>query len=96
MNTKEKISDIIKTNKEYLISKYHLKYIGIFGSVCRDDFKDSSDVDILVDFDQPVGVEFIDLADELELLLNLKVDLVSKNGIKQKYFTEIEKDLVYV
>ena len=96
MNKKEKISDIIKTNKEYLINKYHLKNIGIFGSVCRADFNDTSDVDILVDFSQPVGVEFIDLADELEQLLNRKVDLVSKNGIKQKYFSEIEKDLIYV
>ncbi|TAL70921.1 MAG: DNA polymerase subunit beta [Bacteroidetes bacterium] len=96
MNIKEQISDIIKANKNYLKDKYHLKDIGLFGSICRDDFKDSSDVDILVDFNQPVGVEFIDLADELESLLNRKVDLVSKNGIKPKYFSEIERDLVYV
>ncbi len=55
-----------------------------------------SDVDILVDFEKPVGVEFIDLADELEELLNLKVDLVSRGAFKPQYYREIEKDLLNV
>jgi predicted nucleotidyltransferase len=42
------------------------------------------------------GIEFIDLAEELEKILNRKVDLVSKNGVKPKYFDEIQKDLIYV
>lgn len=41
-------------------------------------------------------MEFIDLADTLEKILNHKVNLVSRNGIKPKYFKEIEKDLIYV
>ena len=96
MKTKENISNIFKYNKDYLCNKYHLKYIGLFGSVCRNDFTDTSDVDVLVEFDKSVGVEFIDLADELEHLLKRKVDLVSKNGVKPKYLAEIEKDLIYV
>ncbi|MBI5324584.1 MAG: nucleotidyltransferase family protein [Ignavibacteriae bacterium] len=96
MSEKEKISNVFKTHKDYLFNKYHLKTIGLFGSVCREDFTDNSDVDILVEFDKSIGVEFIDLADELEQLLNRKVDLVSKNGVKLKYLTEIEKDLIYV
>ena len=43
-----------------------------------------------------MGIEFIDLAGELEAILHRKVDLVSKNGIKPKYLEEIKKDLVYV
>ena len=73
-----------------------MKSIGIFGSFTREDFKDDSDIDILIDYDQPLGIEFIDLAEELEKILNLKVDLVSKNGVKPKYLEEIQKDLVYV
>ena len=73
-----------------------MKSIGIFGSFTREDFKDDSDIDILIDYEQPIGIEFIDLAEELEKILNLKVDLVSKNGIKPKYLEEIQKDLVYV
>jgi len=96
MINKESITNILKANKLDLLARYHLKSIGIFGSFNRDDFKDDSDIDILIDYEQPIGIEFIDLAEELEKILNLKVDLVSKNGIKPKYLEEIQKDLVYV
>jgi len=92
-------ANIVKTLRDKKIefaSKYHIKSIGIFGSFTRDDFQDDSDIDILVEFDQPVGIEFIDLANELEELLKMKVDLVSKKGIKPKYLEEIQKDLQYV
>lgn len=68
----------------------------IFGFVSRDDNIDKSDFDVLVDFDCLIGIEFIDLVDELEVLLNVKIDLVFKGGLKEKYFWVIEKDLVYV
>ncbi len=96
MIDKENIINSIRDKKLEFVSKYHLKSIGIFGSFTRDDFKEDSDIDILVEFDQPIGIEFIDLANELEELLKIKVDLVSKNGVKPKYLKEIQKDLVYV
>jgi predicted nucleotidyltransferase len=68
----------------------------VFGSFTRDDFRDDSDIDILIEYEQPIGIEFIDLAQELEELLKRPVDLVSRNGIKPKYFREIQKDLMYV
>ena len=96
MIDKENITNILKANKLDLLARYHLKSIGIFGSFTREDFNNYSDIDILIDYDQPIGIEFIDLAEELEKILNLKVDLVSKNGVKPKYLEEIQKDLVYV
>jgi predicted nucleotidyltransferase len=79
-----------------LITRYRLTSIGIFGSFTREDFHEDSDIDILIDYDSPIGIEFIDLADELEKILKRKVDLVSKNGVKPKYYEEIQKDLIYV
>lgn len=79
-----------------LISKYHVNSFGLFGSVVRNDFKDNSDTDIVVDFSQPMGVDFIDIANRLESLLKRKVDLVSKAGIKPAYFRHIEPQIVYV
>jgi predicted nucleotidyltransferase len=70
--------------------------LGLFGSVVRDDFSPESDIDIIVDFSRPIGIEFIDLADELETQLKRKVDLVSKKGIKPQYFKAIESDVIYV
>ena len=96
MVDKENIRKILKENKPDLVRRYHLASIGIFGSFSRDDFREGSDIDILIDYNQPIGVEFIDLAEELEQILHCKVDLVSKNGLKPKYFEEIRKDLVYV
>ena len=90
------IKKILTQLKPELAQKYHVETIGIFGSAVRDDFSPSSDIDIIVDFNQPVGIEFIDLANYIEKCLQKKVDLVSKNGIKDKYYHAIEREIVYV
>ncbi len=70
--------------------------MAVFGSVSRGENNENSDVDILVDFSQPIGIGFIDLADELENILKQRIDLVSRNAIKPKYFEQIKNDLRYV
>jgi len=90
------IKQILENLKPELIERFHVSSIGIFGSVARNEMTSDSDVDIIVDFDQPIGVGFIDLANFLEKQVNRSVDLVSKNGIKQPYFTAIEKEIIYV
>ena len=82
--------------KPELASKYHVSSIGLFDSIVRDDYSPSSDIDIIVDFNQPNGIEFIVLADFIEKKLNKPVDLVSKKGIKEKYYRAIEPEIVYV
>jgi len=82
--------------KPELALKYNVSSIGLFGSVVRNDFTNESDIDIVVDFSQPIGIEFIDLANELEILFSRKVDLVSKNGIKPDYMRLIQSEIVYV
>ena len=82
--------------KPELDRKYHVSSIGLFGSVVRVDFRPESDIDIIVDFNGKIGIEFIDLADYIESTLQKKVDLVSRRGIKDKYFKEIESEIVYV
>ncbi len=87
----------LKQAKPALQKKYGVKDIALFGSYSRNTaVAGKSDVDVMVAFYQPIGLAFVDLADELEQLLQMKVDLVSRNGIKPKYFTFIEPDLIYV
>lgn len=87
----------LKQAKPSLEKKYGVKDIALFGSYSRNTaVAGKSDVDVMVAFSQPIGLAFVDLADELEQLLQMKVDLVSRNGIKPKYFTVIEPDLIYV
>ncbi len=90
------IKQILTQLKPELTQKFFVNSIGLFGSIVRDDFTDESDIYIIVDFSKPVGIEFIDLANYIETKLNKKVDLVSKNGVKPKYFNQIESDIVCV
>ena len=97
MSQLESIKTLLVKLKPELIEKYSISSIGLFGSIVREDFSPSkSDIDIIVDFSKPIGIQFIDLADYLEEKINLKVDLVSKNGIKPRYYQAIESDIVYV
>lgn len=93
----ETIKDTLQKLKPELNKKFNVRTIGLFGSIVRDDFSPTkSDIEIIVDFSKPIGIEFIDLADYLEAQIKRKVDLVSKNGIKKSYFREIEHEIVYV
>jgi uncharacterized protein len=76
--------------------KYKVISLGIFGSYSRGEQVTESDVDIVVEFEQPIGLKFVSLANELENVLQMKVDLVSRNGIKPKYWEIIEKEILYV
>lgn len=90
------IREQLSKMKPALVQKYPISSIGLFGSVVRDDFRVDSDIDIVVDFHTTVGIEFMDLANELEMMLRRKVDLVSRKGIKPAYLLQIEPEIVYV
>ncbi len=96
MKNLRQIKKVLSACKGDLFQQYHVKSLAIFGSYARNEQKQHSDVDILVDFTAPVGVEFIDLANNLESLLEIQVDLVSRKGIRPKYYKEIQSDLIYV
>jgi predicted nucleotidyltransferase len=92
----ESIKNKLVEKKQRLYSRYDLSTIAVFGSYARNQQTDESDVDILVEFNKPIGIEFVDLAEELEQILSIKVDLVSKRGLKERRYKAIEKDLYYV
>ncbi len=87
---------VLSEIKPELERRFHVSAIGVFGSYARGDQKPDSDIDIIVDFNRSVGVEFIDLADYIEGKLQSPVDLVSRKGIKHGYLESIEKDVAYV
>ncbi len=96
MKTCQDIQEVLLANKSVLSSKYPIKDLAIFGSFARNEQNELSDLDLLVEFNGSIGIQFIDLANELESLIGHKIDLVSKNGIKPKYYESIKKDLIYV
>jgi predicted nucleotidyltransferase len=96
MNSLEEIRDILRSHKQDLRMKYHVKELGVFGSFARGEESNSSDVDILVDFDEPIGWEYIDLIAYLESILGMKVDLVTPMALKRQIKDNILKELVSV
>lgn len=95
-NTLQNVLSQLSMLKPQLQNNYPIKTLAVFGSLSRGDATDESDIDILVEFYKPVGMDYIRLALELENYLHRKVDLVSKGGLKEKYFNAISKDLIYV
>lgn len=87
---------LLRQLKPELTEKFNVSSIGLFGSIVRDDFTESSDIDIIVEFSKPIGIEFMTLAELIEEKLKRTVDLVSKNGVKRQYLQAIESEIIYV
>jgi predicted nucleotidyltransferase len=61
MKTIEEIKRILKENKLEIREKYGVIIVGIFGSYTRGEQRETSDVDIIVDFERPIGLKFCEL-----------------------------------
>ncbi|NJN27801.1 MAG: nucleotidyltransferase [Cyclobacteriaceae bacterium] len=96
MTSLAEIKSKLKKQKPILFREYPISSMAIFGSYARQEQKEMSDLDILVEFNAKIGIRFIDLANAIEDVVKVKVDLVSKNGIKEKYLYAITSELIYV
>lgn len=74
-----------------------IKSLRLFGSVARDEANPDSDIDLLVEFDRPIGLfEFIGLQQYLESLLGCKVDLGTPRSLKPYLKDEVLKEAILV
>ena len=96
MGTLADILTVLRRERPRLFAKYGLKSMPVFGSATRDDFRPDSDVDIMVEFERPIGMEFFDLQRELGNIVSREVDLVMRGAVKPHYMAFIQKDLKYV
>lgn len=97
MNTLKEIKGILTQHKEELLRKYKVKEIGIFGSYIRGKYRKRSDLDILVEFEEPIGLfKFIELEDFLRKKLGVKVDLVMKDALKPRIKERVIKEALYI
>ena len=97
MNSVDEIKSILLQNREELRRKYKVKEIGIFGSYVRGEQQSLSDIDILVEFGEPIGFfKFMDLEDFLRRLLGVKVDLVTKKALKPNIGKHILREVEYL
>ncbi|MCL4558949.1 MAG: nucleotidyltransferase family protein [Deltaproteobacteria bacterium] len=97
MKTKDEILRTIKSEFPKLNEKYGVKKIGLFGSYSRGEQTKHSDVDLLVEFERPIGFfKFIELEDYLTEKLKVKVELVTDDALKPLVKPHVMEDVIYV
>ncbi|MGD0139794.1 MAG: nucleotidyltransferase domain-containing protein, partial [Tepidisphaeraceae bacterium] len=84
------LSDRIPVSADQLAAfcrKWKVRELSIFGSVLRDDFREDSDVDVLIETlpESELGWDWLDMQSELAALLGRKIDLVFKDGLRNPY-----------
>jgi predicted nucleotidyltransferase len=94
--TLQSILEKLRQHKPELQRKYPVSRLGVFGSYARGEATNESDIDIAVEISAPMGLNFVAMADEIEELLGIKTDVVSRRSIKPKYLHGVEKDIIYV
>lgn len=97
MKNLTEIREILTENKAVLEKEFGVKEINIFGSYARNEQRRESDLDVLVDFIEPIGLlKFIELENHLSDLLGLKVELVTRKALKPRIGESIIQELVRV
>lgn len=97
--TIEEIKRKLTEHKAVIKEKYKIKEIGIFGSYAKGKQQKTSDIDILVEFEEDARLSLLDIAGmEIELsdLLGIKVDLVEKRNLKLHIGQHILNEVVYL
>jgi hypothetical protein len=96
MITKEEILNTLAKDKPELQRRFKVRKMALFGSYARGEQRADSDVDILVEVDPSIGLEFVTLAERIEKLLGVGVDLVSSRAVTSKAMEFIGPELIYV
>lgn len=86
----------LKELKPILLRDYSVTKIGLFGSFADETFTEESDIDLLVEFERPIGWKFFTLEIYLEKIFNRKIDIVTKNSLKEQLRENILKRVNYV
>ena len=93
MLTKDKIIHLLQREQAYLASEFGVSKIGLFGSYAKGQSDENSDIDLLVEFERPIGFQFFDLVDYLETVLGRKVDILTPAGVQNIRIRGVAKSI---
>lgn len=96
MITGNDIIERLRELKPVLKKDYAVKEIGLFGSFTDNTFTEKSDIDILVELEKPIGWKFFTLEMFLEKTFGRKIDLVTKNALREQIKDRILNQVKYV
>ena len=96
---KQDILEYLKSQQEQYSKKFGIKFIGLFGSIAKDEADEKSDIDLLYEIEKDKKLSmfsYLKLISELEKIFHKKVDLVRETTLKPQIKDYIYKDLTYV
>lgn len=96
MMSPDEIEEKIRLAKPVLQNEFCVSKIGYFGSYARGDFREDSDLDVIVEVRDGIGWKFFDIRDYLESLLNLKVDVVTERSLRKEWRSDILREVKYI
>ncbi len=97
MKTLDDFKQVLRQSKPLLREQYQVTKLGIFGSYARGEQTAESDPDILIDYEQaPTLFQLVELRNYLSRQVGLKVDLVTKNGLKPRIQAKVLSEVVYI
>ena len=94
---RQDVINVLKQHQNEFSEHYGVNQLALFGSVARDEAGPASDIDLLVEFNQPVGLfGLFALQDRLEEIFGCKVGLGTPNGLKPRLKDQILSEAIYV
>ncbi len=85
--------EILRRIKPRLQGRYPLSRLALFGSTARNEAREDSDIDVLVEVDPSIGLRFVDLAAEIEEALGRRTDVVSRRAIDDARWEAMQPEL---
>lgn len=100
MLPQQKVINVLRREIPYLKENYGVKKIALFGSIAKNRYTKASDIDMVVEFEKPIGLRFMDLAEYLEKKLGRKADILTAEGVRsiriKKVAQDIKRSMFYV
>ena len=96
VRSRNEVLATLRSLKPELVRRFGVREISLFGSFARGEETTASDVDILVDVDPAIGLEFVTLAEFLQGALGRKVDLVSTRALRPRHRDAIRPEALVV
>ncbi len=95
--TRDAVLQTLRDHQPALAQRYGVRSLAVFGSVARNEATDASDVDLLVEFNRPVGLfDLFALQDELTIILGRPVDVGTKASLKPRVRERVLEEAIYV
>ena len=98
--TRDETLSVLRAHLPDLRAEYGVRKLAVFGSIARDAAGEDSDVDVIVEFEHPMGLRFVEFADRLEAILGVKIDILTPAGVSgirdPRIAKSIRESAVYV